>query len=40
MTSAAERSIVAVKDLPMPMNMPAKASTSRPEKASATTAAM
>ena len=40
MTSARARSMVAVKALPMPMNMPTWASTSRPEKASATIAAM
>ncbi len=40
MISAGERSMVAVKDLPMPTNMPTSARISRPEKASAITAAM
>ncbi len=39
MMSAGERSMVAVKDLPMPTNMPTSARISRPEKASAITAA-
>jgi hypothetical protein len=38
-TSAGERSMVAVKVLPMPMNIPAIDSTSNPATASAMTAA-
>ena len=40
MTSALERSMAAVKPLPMPMNTPVMASTRRPDRASAMTAAM
>ena len=40
MMSARERSIWAVKPLPMPMKTPVMASTSRPDRASAITAAM
>ena len=40
MMSALDRSMVAVKPLPMPMKTPVMASTSRPDKASAITAAM
>ncbi len=39
MMSAGERSMVAVNDLPMPTNIPTSARISRPEKASAITAA-
>ena len=38
--SALERSIVAMKPLPMPMKTPAMPSTSRPDRAKAMTAAM
>jgi hypothetical protein len=40
MMSALERSIVAVKPLPMPMKTPVMARTSKPDRASAMTAAI
>ena len=40
MMSALDRSMVAVKPLPMPMKTPVMASTSRPDRASAMTAAI